>query len=401
MRRQRTLQHMMPSTPGSTARRHDLDWLRILATYLLFPYHVAKTFDDVPIYHVKNAELSPGLDFFTAFIHQWHMPLFFVLAGWSVYASLTRRGAASFLKERVRRVLVPFVAGALLLCPFLKYAELCSGLSITATGAAPLVGRYDETFLQFLPTFYTRVDRFTWSHLWFLLYLFTFTLLYTPLFARLIRRPGRWLAGASVARLYLPLLPLVVIQTTLRFRWPGVQNLYDDWANLTYYSLFFILGFVLARWPAWEEIIDREWKRAGVIGLAAVTAMLAGWHARGGIVWPVEPTWPSVASALPLQVLSALAGYCLVIAILGVARRSLSFTSPARDYLAESSLPVYVLHQLAIVLLGYFIVQLHVGIAAKFTLLLATAVPITMLVYHCLVRPIPLARALLGMVASA
>ncbi|MBI3767150.1 MAG: acyltransferase family protein [Deltaproteobacteria bacterium] len=193
---------MPPIPPASTSRRYDLDWLRILATYLLFPYHVAKTFDDLPIYHVKNAELAPGLDFFTAFVHQWHMPLFFVLAGWSAYASLARRGAASFLKERVRRVLVPFVAGALLLCPLLKYAELRSGLSITAKGVTPLVGRYDETFLQFLPTFYTRVDRFTWSHLWFLLYLFTFTftLLYTPLFARLIRRPGRRLASASVAR---------------------------------------------------------------------------------------------------------------------------------------------------------------------------------------------------------
>ena len=27
--------------------------------------------------------------------------------------------------------------------------------------------------------------------------------------------------------------------------WPGVQNLYDDWANVTYYSLFFLLGFAL------------------------------------------------------------------------------------------------------------------------------------------------------------
>ena len=28
----------------------------------------------------------------------------------------------------------------------------------------------------------------------------------------------------------------------LRDRWPGHQNLYDDWANFLFYSLFFIIG---------------------------------------------------------------------------------------------------------------------------------------------------------------
>jgi hypothetical protein len=124
----------------SATRRYDLDWLRIGATYLLFPYHVAKTFDILPIYHIKNGELSPTLNYFTMFVHQWHMPLFFVLAGWSAHASMARRGAGGFLKERVQRLLVPFLMGSLLLCPFLKYAELSSGMSITAAGGGTAPG---------------------------------------------------------------------------------------------------------------------------------------------------------------------------------------------------------------------------------------------------------------------
>jgi surface polysaccharide O-acyltransferase-like enzyme len=188
-----------------------------------------------------------------------------------------------------------------------------------------------------------------------------------------------------------------LIQTTLRFRWPGVQNLYDDWANFTHYSLFFILGFALARSPAWEEVVAREWKRAGAIGLTAAAALLLGWAARGGVRWPAELPFWTVVGMLPLQALSGVAGYCLVVAILGLARLYLSFTNTAQDYLAESSLPVYVLHQLGIVLPGYFIIQLGLGIAPKLALLLATSVLCTMLVYHFLVRPNPLARALLGM----
>jgi fucose 4-O-acetylase-like acetyltransferase len=379
---------------GDAPRRHDLDWLRIGATALLFPFHVAKTFDVLPIYHIKNAELSSGLDYFTFFIHQWHMPLFFVLAGWSACAAIQRRGVAGFRRERVGRLLVPFLVGTFLLCPFLKYAELSSGLSITATGAAALGRRFDETFLAFLPTFYTRLDRFTWSHLWFLLYLFTFSLLYARLFARMLARPD---ARVSTARLYLPVVPFVVIQTTLRFVWPGVQNLYDDWANFSYYSLFFILGFVLAREPAWEDVITREWKRAGAVGVGAAGLAMVGWWWRGGIGFGGPLTIAKVIPLVPLQALSGVAGYCTIVGLLGFARRSLSWTNRAQDYLAEASLPVYILHQLGIVLPGYFIIQLHAGIAAKFALLLPIAVVSTMLVYHVVVRPTPILRSMLGM----
>lgn len=382
-------------TPGA-GRRYDLDWLRVGATFLLFPFHVAKTFDVLPMYHIKNAVLSPDLDYFTAFIHQWHMPLFFVLAGWSACASIQSRGVPGFRRERVQRLFVPFLAGSLLLCPLLKYAELRSGMSITASGAAPLGRAFDETFLQFLPTFYTRMDRFTWSHLWFLLYLFTFSLLYARLFARLLARPHR-LGSVSTARLYLPLVPLVLIQTTLRFVWPGVQNLFNDWANFTYYSLFFVLGFLLARTPAWEDVIANEWKRAGAIGLGAAATMLLGWWWHGGIGFPSPLTVATALPIVPLSALGAVAGYCTIIGLFGFARRHLATTRAAQNYLVEASLPVYVLHQLGIVLPGYFLIQLHANIASKIALLLPIAIVSTLAVYHVVVRPTPILRAMFGM----
>jgi len=145
-------------------RRYDVDWLRVFATYLLLVFHVGKVFDVPPFYHIKNGALSDGLGFLTGFIHQWHMPLFFLLAGWSAYGSLSTRGAGTFLRERVGRILIPFIAGCVLLCPFLKYIELLAGMQMTITGGiahAP----FHESFFEFLPTFFTRLDRFTWAHL--------------------------------------------------------------------------------------------------------------------------------------------------------------------------------------------------------------------------------------------
>ena len=37
-------------------RRHDLDWLRVIACYLLFLFHVGMVFNPAPFFHVRNAE---------------------------------------------------------------------------------------------------------------------------------------------------------------------------------------------------------------------------------------------------------------------------------------------------------------------------------------------------------
>src|SRR5262249_59754290 len=111
--------------------------------------------------------------------------LFFVLAGWSIPASLGARGTAGFLRERVARLVVPLVAGTLCFGPIMKYLELRSGLELTATGlrVSPALQEsfrlvvpqglggappFTETFREFLPTFFTEPHRLTWGHLWFL-----------------------------------------------------------------------------------------------------------------------------------------------------------------------------------------------------------------------------------------
>jgi peptidoglycan/LPS O-acetylase OafA/YrhL len=287
--------------------------------------------------------------------------------------------------------------------PTIKYLELRSGLDANYSGlyvsaeqqasfveiipsGLPVAAPFDEGYFEFLPTFFTQLDRFTWAHLWFLAYLFTFSLLYQPLFAWLRgRREGLRLGAGWV---YLPVLPLALIQITLRARWPGLQNLYDDWANFAYYSTFLCLGFLLARNPAFEEALHREWKRALVIALASMGVLLAS-----VLGWITSPTL--------LLGGTALAGWCFIVAILGFARARLARPSPALGYLTESAYPVYLLHQIAIVGIGYWLVQLPLGggfgIALEFALLLAAATAATVGIYHFVVRPVPLLRFLHGM----
>jgi glucans biosynthesis protein C len=361
-------------------RRPDIDWLRAAAVYLLLVYHTAKVFDEAPFYHLKNAEQSEALNTFTGAIHQWHMPLLFVLAGWSATASLDRRGRHGFLRERRQRVLVPLVFGCVAFMPFIKYVELRQ-----APG-------FDESFLEFLPTFPTSLERFTWAHLWFLAYLLVFSLLYMPLFEWLrgrdlrVRRVPPW-------ALYAAIVPFAVVQVSLRGRWPGYQNLYDDWANFAYYSLFFIAGFLLTRFPAIEEAVHRERRRAALIGIAALAGMsaLSSGNPRGDApAAGVSPEWVAFAS------LSAICGVCLVAAILGYGARYLRFTGRSLAYARDSAMPVYVLHQAAIVAAATAVVALPAGIPVKFALVLAGGTAATVGAYHLLVRRSAVLRALLG-----
>jgi glucan biosynthesis protein C len=381
-------------------RRVDIDWLRVFATYLLFVFHAGMVFSPAPFYHVRNADLSMAMLVVTGFIGLWHMPLFFVLAGWSIVGSLRARGDVGFVRERMRRLGVPLLVGCVFLMPPIKYLELASGLDLNHRGlfvrsdlqagfrqvipnGLPEMAPFHETFLEFLPTFYTQLDRFTWAHLWFVAYLLTFTLLYRPSIRRIVA--GRELVQ-PLARgwIYAPIVPLALVQLVLRPHWPGIQNLYDDWANVAYYSIFLLAGVALARHRALDAAVVAERWRALGIALAAMLVLLL---AVVGVV--SEPRL--------LLAGSAVAAWCCVVAVLGFARRAPLPDGPVLAYLAESALPVYVLHQLAIVGIGWWVVQLPLGVAAKFGLLAVASLVATLAVYHALVRPLAPLRFALGM----
>lgn len=380
-------------------RRDDVDWLRVIATYMLFPFHVAMVFNPAPFYHVRNADVTTAALVFCGFVGLWHMPLFFLLAGWSLARSLARRSRGSVVRERLLRLGVPLVAGCVLLMPVIKWIELRGGLDANADGlfVAPhlqasfrsifprglpeMAAPFTQSFVEFVPTFFTDLGRFTWAHLWFVAYLLTFTLLYLPLVVRLTKArlepQSRWWV-------YAPIVPLVLIQVILRPYWPGLQNLFDDWANFAYYTTYLFCGVALASSPRLDALVEREWRRALAVALLMTLVLLAG------VLGVFEV--PAVMLAV-----SGVAGCCWVVTIVGAGRRWLAWSSPLQRWLVESAFPVYILHQSAIVVLGYWIVGLPLGIGAKVALLFVGSAASTLAVYEFLVRPFVLPRFLCGM----
>lgn len=76
------------------------------------------------------------------FVHQWHMPLFFFIAGSATWFSLKFRSPMQYVGDRFARLLIPFIFGILILVPPQVYYKLLNHQE------------YLGSFLQFYPQFF-------------------------------------------------------------------------------------------------------------------------------------------------------------------------------------------------------------------------------------------------------
>ncbi len=158
-------------------RRHELDWLRVIAFFVLIYFHAAIIFIPGSLPMLQNADTSPVLEVFVQISSQFRLGLLFMISGIGVAFAQRRRNANEFLLERSQRLLIPLGLGILLLVPPMVYAEKLS------------LGQVAVDFWEFYPTFFTTGvyprGNLSWHHFWFLVYLYLFCLIGLPLYKHL------------------------------------------------------------------------------------------------------------------------------------------------------------------------------------------------------------------------
>ena len=369
-------------------RRNDIDWLRILAVLLLFDFHTAMVLNHYN-YYVKNDPPSMLASVFVSLVHQWHMPLLFLLSGMSTYYALGLRSGRQYLKERFKRLLVPLAFGTLVLVPPQVYFHLrCQP-------------DYHASFLTFYPQFFngfSPAGNFEWGHLWFLAYLVVFSLLALPFF--LYVRKGRgetWTAKLAAVccvpgALFVFAVPLGLTEAVFRPHWPGYQNLVDDWANFFFYLQFFVYGFLLCSHEGMRKAVDRHLRLAITVALVGMSAFIG--LGLLGVDVPRGYTW----DYLLLQFGRGINSWAWVLMLLGLGQRYLTFDDGiALPYARVAAYPVYILHQTFIVWIAFYVVQWHTGAFAKFIVIGLGAFACTMLTYDLCVRRARASRFLFGM----
>ena len=371
-------------------RHYDLDWLRVLAVLLLVYYHSAAVFyqGELGDFYIKNDLPSPVLGWFIFFVHQWHMPLFFLISGTASWFSLQLRTPMQYVNERFKRLLIPFIFGTLVLVPPQVYYKLLTHHEN--------IGSY----LQFYPQFFNGIrpqGNFEWAHLWFVIYLFVISIVSLPLLLFFKREMGqRWYFTIVTfmkqpGAIFLPALPLAMIEGAFRPKWFGFQNLYDDWANLLLYLCYFVYGFILCSDTEFRQAIAQYQKL--VLFMAIVTMSIIF----GIQVTEVLPVRGYSGEYIVYQMLRGFNSWCWVTAILGLSQQYLSFTNSILQYTTLAAYPVFLLHQTVLVAISFYVVQWNLGIAAKFLIISTATVLVTNALYEMFIKRLNIARFLFGL----
>ena len=367
---------------NQNGRAYYIDWIRIGVILLLVPFHSAVTFTTRGDGYIRYPQSVPAMDIGLWFLSIWIMPVLFVVSGFASYQALQYRTPREYLKNRQAKLLFPFLAALVLLCPPMAYLR------------ALFMGSFQGSFLQFYPRFFTHgahpIGYFNWGHLWFLIYLYVFTLILLPLFIRMMRERTRTSVIAASAILekglwvYLTAIPLMFSQTVLGPLFPNNFNIFSDWAYFTLYLVLVLYGFLFAM----NERILHNIQRIRTVSLVLVIllfvpeAFLRIWG-MGTALGPISPAY------------NVLILFASVFAALGYTRRFLNQPYRFYHYLHRASFPFYILHFFPITVVSYFIARSDLNVWLKYLTIVVFAYPSTVVLYE-IIRRIPVVGSLSG-----
>lgn len=371
-------------------RLHYFDWLKMIAVLGVFFSHMAWLFDILYSWKVENTKAYALVMFGT----QWGMSIFFLIAGANGWFSLRSRTSRQFLRERFIRLVLPFIAAVILIAPLQAY--------FVDLSRSAFHGSYSEYFMDLV----SRIQ-LSWNpqsltaysfHLWFLAFLFLFSLLALPLFVFLRRKPGQHfvsrLATACERRggIFALMLPLVLIQAALRASFPG----YQGWTDFLIWFVYFVYGYIFLSDQRFDQAIQKQGVPSLIVGVTSFLIIVATMYGPPFMnFWQSTPSY-SVTYVL-YQLLFSITAWSLMIFVLYFARRFLNFDNRVIGYASKAILPFYILHYLIITMITYFFVGWNMNIVMRFSLVSILALAATLAVYDLLIKRIGVIRWLFGM----
>ncbi|HEV7340039.1 MAG TPA: acyltransferase family protein [Sphingopyxis sp.] len=373
----------------NSTRHYGMDWLRIGAFALLILYHIGMYF--VPWgWHVKIAEPLDWVTIPMLATNGWRLALLFLVSGYASAALFAKLGGSgAFARSRSARLLVPLAFGIIFIIPPQPWIEL--------------VGQhgYSHGFLHFWTRDYFRFGALdgiilpTWQHLWFVVYLWVYTM-FAALLLALIPEPARMKftsIAAGALRGWRMLVAPLVLWVLIYVLFPThdeTHALFDDGPSHLHYLVPFFVGWLLRVRPALFETVARYWKVALLLALLAFVP----------VAW-IEWTWPGNMVAPdwvfpPYHLARLVNGWMTIVALLGIADRWWNRDHPKRAMLAEAVFPFYIIHQTIIVVVGWYLLRANVAALPSFLILLAATVTGCWLFYW-IGRSIGWLRPLIGL----
>jgi hypothetical protein len=357
-------------------RLYYADWLRVLVVLSLIPYHAALTYTGIgSTYIIKPIHNSGVLPFIiiTASLDSFFMALLFFVSGIATFYSLHHENDDEFIRERLRKLLVPLLLGLMILCPIQAYFK-------------GLYEGFSGSFLEFIPEFFSpKIGHYLfYAHLWFLFYLFIFSFICLPLFRRWINQEQKLnklsLFLCKGNNIYIPILYISITEMILRPFFPGSLTLIMDWANDIVYLSLYIFGFVYA---SDKKIQERVSKLAGISGIFAITVPIL--YMIMDYLFLTEGKWVPNSTIL----WASTKGFyecCAIIFFVWVGKKYLNRKSSILSYLSKGSFAYYLLHYIPVSMFTYYSINLDINIYIKYLFVILMSYLFIFVIYEIFVR---------------
>jgi peptidoglycan/LPS O-acetylase OafA/YrhL len=387
----------MPSTASNPDRRYDLDWIRVGAFFLLILYHVGMFY--VPWdWHVKTPHPVEALEPFMLLTNPWRLTLLFLVSGAATRFMADKTAVGKLTGARVARLLPPLLFAMFVIVPPQSYYQVVEYIAAhpgTALSVDNFWVRYATASGHWCSPDGCLITP-TYNHMWFVAYLFIYTLGLAGLLL-VWRRLGEHIqAGAErilkgLGLLAWPILFLGLLRGTLYVRYGETHALVGDYYVHAVSLSAFLLGFGLAKSEVLRErLIAARWP-----ALALAIAAYAGWAT---FVWIYRGDTPIPPPGLKLAMrfVHATDAWCAIVAILGFGAKHLNRGGAALRYLTLGVFPFYLVHQTLIVVMAHHLAKLNLPQPLEAAILIVLTFAGCFATYE-IVRRIPGVRILFGL----
>jgi glucan biosynthesis protein C len=369
----------MAEAKQGAVRIHYLDAARSTLMSLGVVLHAAILYDPSVKWNVTDSSGNAAFHVLWEIIHVFRMPAFFMLSGFFCLMVLGKLGRG-FLRVRLTRIVVPFVAAAIILNTFQAY--VLYRYNAGESGFWEYYGKHG--LLDLLLS-----GRWV-SHLWFLINLAVYSVLAYFGYHWLHGRQGTLHSVIDqVASLLIRPAGILLFPVLALAPWAVAYELtamvqgylgFIDLADMVNYGTYFLLGMYMYHRPAaLEHYTSARWLTIISIPVCA-----------GGLYfYKVIP--PGSLHTVVGYFLNTILALSSSVIVLRLFRHFASRPSKLFSYMSEASYTVYLFHHVTVMLLGIALMTAPINVYMKFSIVVTATFAIVLAIHHFLilkVRPI-------------
>ncbi len=348
-------------------RKYYLDTLRLLAILIVIILHIFLIYSSLP-YYIKQGN-SDFLTYIIILFLVWLMPLLFTIAGITSFYSLKKRSVGEYLKERVQRLLIPFISAMLILNPILSFYGLKFHENIQIN------------YLEFYPIFFKITDLtgydggLTLGPAWFILFLFIVSCLAVPVIL-LLRKYKVDLSNKDFSIFTIILMGLIPV-----IFYPILTS--GEGKSLGMSFAFFLLGYYLLSNNNVMIKLDKNKFLMVVLTFIMTSIFIIGIIYLKNVFEPITFYY------------QVFLGWIWILLLLIIGKIFLNKTNNAIQYLSESSFTIYIFHETILVAVAYYIIQITSNIYIQMLLIFILTISLS-IGFYALCKQFKITRFIFG-----